>query len=126
MIDKSSLCKRYFNLLGKEMSLVKSDGGRDTVFAVVNQTWRKNKSRFENNATAAVFYYNDYYTYFGPSDFDIYNIKDNDYLMFDGVKYEFVRRERVIIGGRIQFYTGILKRIADYKSVSVCDKADET
>lgn len=113
MIDKSSLCKRYFKLLGKEMSLVKSDGGRDTVFAVVNQTWRKNKSRFENNATAAGFYYNDYYTYFGPSDFDIYNIKGNDYLMFDGVKYEFIRRERVIIGGRVQFYTGILKRIAE-------------
>lgn len=113
MIDKSSLFKRYFKLLGKEMSLVKSDGGRDTVFAVVNQIWRKNKSLFESNATAAGFYYNDYYTYFGPSDFDIYNIKGDDYLTFDGVKYEFIRREKVIVGGKVQFYTGILKRIAE-------------
>ncbi|MFR5875370.1 MAG: hypothetical protein ACLUFN_02645 [Eubacterium sp.] len=110
-LDKSKICKAYLKKLGKSVKLVKSDGSETEFFAVIGQTWNKNKSKFEDLSSRIGRYYNDYYTYIGPSDYDITVFNENDYIEYNGVRYFFVRQEAVIVGDTVQYYTGIMKKI---------------
>lgn len=117
MIDKGRIIKKYLTLLGKDVSIVKSDGSTLHLRAVIEQTWRRNKSRFEELSSKIGRYYNDYYFYYGPYDVDISNVSKDDYFLSDGVKYELVRYERVIVDSKIQFYTAVLKKILEAEDV---------
>lgn len=117
MIDKSRIIKKYLSLLGKDVSIVKSDGSTANCRAVIEQTWRRNKSRFEDLSSKIGKYYNDYYFYYGPYDMDISDMSKRDYMFSDGIKYELVRYERVIVDSKIQFYTAVLKKILEAEDV---------
>lgn len=111
MIDKNRICNKYLKKIGKSISFVNSDGSEEKYFAVIEQTWRKNKSKFEDNSYKLGRHYNDYYVYIGSADFDITVLTNDDYIICDNEKFYFVKKEKVTVGGRIQFYTGILKKI---------------
>lgn len=111
MLDKSTVIEKYLGLLGKQMSIIKNNGGEDSVLAVVTQTWKKNKTQFENKSYEIGRSYNAYYSYIGPASCDITALCEDDYLVCDGVRYYFVRTDKIKIGDRIQFYTGILKKV---------------
>lgn len=111
MFDKSAICKKYLKKLGKDIHFVNSDGSEERCFAVIEQTWRKNKSRFEDQNYKIGRNYNDYYIYIGPSDFDITVLTEEDCIVCDGTKFFFVKTEKVVTGGTVQFYTGVLKKI---------------
>lgn len=40
-----------------------------------------------------------------------------DYILSDGVKYEMIRFERVVVDTKIQFYTAVLKKILEAEDV---------
>lgn len=115
-IDKSEICREYLSRIGKTVRLVRADGSEEQFFAVIGQTWLKNKSKFEDLLSKIGMYYNDYYTYIGPSDYDITVLSDNDYIEYCGVRYFFVRQEAVVVGDTVQYYAGVLKRIAEEES----------
>ncbi len=115
MIDKSVICKRYLEKIGQEVCIVRADGSEERFFAAVQQTWRKNKTRFEDSSTIIGRVYNDYYMYIGPADVDITVLGENDYLVCNSSKYIFVRSEKVFISSKIQFCTGMLKKIREDK-----------
>ena len=81
-----------------------------SAWAVIEQTWRRNKSRFEEKSSKIGRYYRDYYNYIGPYDVDIKELDGEDYVEYDGEKYYFVLRERVSVSGVTQYYRGILKK----------------
>lgn len=117
MIDKGKIIKKYLSMLGKDVSIVKNDGSTVKFRAVIEQTWRRNKSRFEDVSSKIGQYYNDYYFYYGPYDIDISETGTDEYLLSDGIKYELIRYERVIIDTEIQFYTAVLKKILEAEDV---------
>jgi hypothetical protein len=112
-IDKSEVCKKYLKKVGKTVRVVREDGSEDTILAVIGQVWKKNKSRFENLSSKIGLYYKDYYTYIGPYDCDITALTENDYLECNGKKYFVIRSEAVIVGDKVQYYDGVLKRIVE-------------
>lgn len=109
MINKTSTIERYLRRLGRSVNIVKSGEGTE-VFAVIDQTWKRNKSRFERNMSKIGRYFNTYYIYYGPASYDITALTDGDYALIDGVKYYFVQAECVKVGNIIQFYRGVLKK----------------
>lgn len=107
----SRVVEHYLNKLGRPITVKKSDNSEDSFFAVIEQTWKKNKSKFEDSSSMIGRADNEYYEYFGPADYDITELTKNDYVISDGRKYFFVKTEKVVVGGFVQYYTGILKRI---------------
>lgn len=101
----------YLKRLGKPVIVKRADNSEEQIFAVIEQTWRKNKSKFEDASSMIGQHGEDFYEYFGPASFDITQMGDNDYFVCEGIKYYFVKTEKVIVGEHVQYYTGMLKRI---------------
>ncbi len=109
IIDKSSAIEKYLKRLGRSVTIIKN-GSETELFAVIEQTWKRNKSRFEKSISPIGRYYNGYYIYYGPSSFDITGLGDEDFAIIDGKKYYFIQSECVKVSGVIQYYRGVLKK----------------
>lgn len=112
-INKSTIIKRRLRQLGKRVTIMYEDGSQAEVYAVLNNTWSRNKTRFEAFSSMIGRYRNDYYVYIGPSDLDITALGENDYLICEDRRYKLVLSERVTTGNVLQYYTGILKRLQE-------------
>lgn len=111
MLDKGRICEKYLKILGKGITVISEDGGEHNVFAVLQQMWSKNKTKFEDSYYEIGTNFNDYYNYIGPASCDITAIGKGGYVLCDGDKYVFVRTTAIKIGKNIQFYSGVLKRV---------------
>ncbi len=108
-VNYSDIIKAQLRLAGKPFTV--NDGDEEkSGWAVIEQTWRKNKSRFEENSSKIGRYYRDYYNYIGPYDIDIKELSDGAVVLAAGEKFYFVQKERVSVGGYTQYYRGILKK----------------
>lgn len=102
--------------LGRAVDI--TDGGKtQRVWAVIESRRRKTKTLFEDNSSKAGQYYDDYYTYIGPADFDITALSDAAYFKFGGHRYMLVRCDAVLAAGETVYYEGILKRIWEEEDV---------
>ena len=77
---------------------------------MIEQTWKRNKSRFERNLSKIGRYYNAYYIYYGPASCDIRTLGENGYALIDGTRYYFVQAESVRVGNVTQYFRGVLKK----------------
>lgn len=111
MADKSEICKKYISRLGNSVKIINADGSEINFFAAVEQTWRKNKSRFEFTSSELGRVRNDYYIYFGPCDVDITALDEKAILICDEKEYCFVVSHKVCSNDEVLYYTGVLKRI---------------
>ncbi len=109
MLNKTSTIEKYLQRLGQSVTLVKN-GSETEVFAVIEQTWKRNKSRFERNSSKIGRWYNAYYIYYGPASYDIRALGEEDYAVIDGARYYFVKAECVKVGNITQYYRGVLKK----------------
>ncbi len=108
-MEYGNIIKRQLRKLGKPFTV--TDGEESTGgWAVIEQTWRRNKSRFEENSSRIGRYYRDYYNYIGPYDIDIKALSDDAYVEVFGERFYFVLKEKVSVGGVTQYYRGILKK----------------
>lgn len=116
MLDNSKICEKYLRILGRKLTIVMADGSEDIVFAAVQPIWKKNKTKFESNHSEIGLNFAEFYNYIGPSSLDITALKEDDYVIYNGNKYFFVRVYPIEADGKIQFYSGILKRVweSDY------------
>ncbi|MDE6723531.1 MAG: hypothetical protein K2J55_04970 [Eubacterium sp.] len=80
-------------------------------YAVLSPRWKNSKSDFELKETEIGRVSADYYTYIGPFDHNILSLSDKAYLMADGVKYIFRKKESVKMGNKVLFYRGILRKV---------------
>ena len=87
------------------------------IWAVVESRRRKTKTLFEDNSDKVGRYYDDYYTYIGPADFDITALSDRAWFEFGGRRYMLVRSEAVKAADETVYYEGILKRIWEEEDV---------
>lgn len=99
-------------MLGAPIKAVKGNKVYDG-YAVIDQTWKKNKSLFEESSSKIGRYYKNYYYYIGPYDINIKEFDNGDYVEFSGDRLYFVQKDAVIVGGTIQYYTGVLKKIEE-------------
>jgi len=113
MHDFRQTIKKYLNTVGREATVVCSDGGEDTFFAVVEQTWKRNKTNFDDRKTRAGKVYNECCEILCPYDINLMSYSKNDIFIIDGEKYILCRREAVNALGKIQFYRGIIKKIRE-------------
>ena len=118
MLDKSRICEKYLKILGKGMRIIYGDGSEDSVFAILQQLWSKNKTKFEDNQFEVGKSFNEYYTYIGPASCNVSLINENGYIICDGIKYALVRSNPIKVGRHIQFYSAVFKRIweGDYNA----------
>lgn len=110
-IDRSKQCAYGLAKCGRPCTIHTVDGNTLSVTAVIQQVWRRLKSKFEPVTTRIGGAYTDYYMYYGPADCDITGLGQDDIFESDGIQYYFVRGERVIVNGIVQYYAGVLKRI---------------
>ncbi len=111
MLSKSKIFKKYFEVLGNSVTINREDGSEIKLFAAIEQTWRKNKNRFEAVASKLGQARNDYYIYIGPYDVDVTVLTNKDIVHCNGSEYYFLNADSVSVGNEIQYYTGVLKRI---------------
>lgn len=107
----SQVISRYLRRLGRPVTILCRGNDNLNFYAVIEQTWHRDKTRFEPSYSPLGGVINDYYDYFGPCDIDITVLTEDDCLVCDGVKYFFVKSQCVRVGGYIQYYTGMLKRV---------------
>ncbi len=108
-MNYSNIIKAQLRIAGKPFTVTDGEENQSG-WAVIEQTWRKNKSRFEENSSKIGRYYRDYYNYIGPFDIDIKALSENAVVTVADEKFYFVQKERVSTGGYTQYYRGILKR----------------
>lgn len=107
---------RYLRRLGRSVTVLCRDKDDLNFYAVIEQTWHRDKTRFEPSYSRLGGVINDYYDYFGPCDIDVTTLTEEDYLVCDGKKYIFVKSECVKVGDYIQYYSGMLKRVNEEDS----------
>lgn len=110
-MNKASLIKKELNKVGKEVFLADGSWISTPFYAVVQQKWKETKTNFEPKITPIGEVSADYFVYVGPYDHDIEALSDGAYLLFDNRKYVFKKKERVVVGGRVQYYWGILRLV---------------
>ncbi len=96
---------------------VNDNGNSRRVWAVIESRRRKTKTLFEDNSDKAGQYYDDYYTYIGPADFDITALSDSAWFGFGGKRYMLVRSDAIEAAGEVVYFEGILKRIWEEEDV---------
>lgn len=105
------IIKKQMTRLGVNCYVVDENGEESTVYAFLIPVWHRTKSKFEPVITPMGEMDNDYRIYYGPSDFDITKLTRNCTLVADGIKYYFVKTDRIEIGGELKFCSGVLKRL---------------
>lgn len=110
-MDNSYKIKKGLEKVGKEVFLADGEWNSTPFYAVVEQRWKSNKTDFEARQTMIGNVSADFFTYIGPSDHDITAVSDDGYLLCDSVKYIFKKKEKVSVGGYVQYYWGILRRV---------------
>lgn len=110
-INMSSVISANISRLGRECVIVKSSGDEQSVVAMVQPIWRRSKSRFEGSFTEIGELVSDYCMYIGPSSFDITTLSKNDTVYVDDRAYYFEKADKCVVGGRVQYCNGVLKRI---------------
>lgn len=80
-------------------------------YAVLSPRWKNDKSNFELKETEIGRVSADYYTYIGPFDHNILSLSDDAYLLADGIKYIFRKRDSVKMGDKVVYYRGILRKV---------------
>ena len=111
MADFSRAIKRQLDLVGRPTTVKKANGGEDFFFAVIEPTWKRNKTKFENTASKAGMYYNEYYQIICPYNVNLKAYGKNDIIVVENERYELGRSERVSAFGKTQYYRGIVKKI---------------
>ncbi len=109
ILDKSSVIEQYLKNIGQSVILIKN-GKPTEVSAVIEQTWKRNKSRFEKSNSEIGRYFQGYYIYYGPASYDITSLSEDDTAKIDGESYYFVQSESVKAGNVVQYYRGVLKK----------------
>ncbi len=107
----NQVISRYLRRLGRPVTIISEDKNNAEFYAVIEQTWHRDKTKFEPSYSKLGGVIDEYYDYFGPADIDITDMSREDYVLCDGIKYFFVKAQRVTVGGYIQYYTGMLKRV---------------
>lgn len=113
MRDFSSMIKKQLEAVGRRATATYADGGEEEFFAVVEQTWKRNKTNFEDRAEKPGRVYNEYCEIICPCAFDLMACDSSVLFEIDGVKYELCRCEAVNVFGKTQFYRGIIKVIRE-------------
>ena len=113
MLRFEKTVKQYLKAVGREMTAVYENGEEVTFFAVAEQTWKKNKTKFEEKATKIGRAYNEYYYIVCPYDINLCEFGKDDVIFIDSQPYEVERCERVKAGGTVQFYRGIVKKLEE-------------
>lgn len=110
-MNKAYQIKNGLKKVGKRVCLVDGDWQSAPFYAVVEQKWRSNKSNFEFSETEIGRVSVDYFTYIGPFDHDIEAVSENGYLCSGSEKYIFKKKEKVDVGGTVQYFWAILRRV---------------
>lgn len=110
-MNKAYKIKNGLKKTGKKVFLTDGDWCSTPFFAVIEQRWKSNKSNFEYRETEIGRVSTDYFTYIGPFDHNIEAISENGYLCCGNEKYIFKKKEKVDVGGTVQYFWGILRRV---------------
>lgn len=107
-VIKNQLCR-----VGNTARLADGDYLSMPFFCTLQQTWRKNKTNFEKSHTPLGLVSTDYYMYIGPFDSDITALSDSGELVIQGERFEFLKKEAVLMGDDVLYYTGVVKKIVE-------------
>lgn len=112
-MNLAQIVKKQLEKAGSTVCLKDGEWTSTPFKACVNCLWRKKSSAFEDNYTQIGANGAQYYLYIGPASHDITALSDGALLEFDGVCYEFKRRDAVKFCDEVIYYTGIMRRIKE-------------
>ncbi len=107
------IIKNYLKTVGRPATVFRADGGTDRFYATVEQTWKRNKTNFDDKTSPAGRVYNEYCEIICPYDINLKAYGRDDIFEIEGERYVLCRSERVTAMGRTQFYRGIIKKMRE-------------
>lgn len=112
-MNKQYKIKDGLKRVGRVVCLADGNWTSMPFYAVIVHKYKKNKTNFESDLTEIGYVTKDYYTYIGPFDHDITALSENGFVLADGEKFVFMKKEKVECENSIVFYCGILKRVTE-------------
>lgn len=118
-IDKSKLIEKYINKLGNTVHIEQEDGTVTEGKALIQNAWTRQHLRYDRHAAQPGRYSSRYWLYLGPPSLDITALTENDTLHCEQSAYYFIQSEAVKVGGRVQYYRGVLKKTEEEDDVFI-------
>ncbi len=114
MINNSGKIEKYLNEIGQKTTAYIQ--GEEFCFKAVFQKFRdKNRTNLEPKWDYAGAVDNEYASYIGPSSFDITKMMKDDYFIFQGEKYEPIKKSAIVVGDETQYFIATLKKVREYE-----------
>lgn len=102
--------------LGRSVMLKDGEWNSVVFKALISPLWRKKSSNFENAYTELGSSLSEYYLYIGSANHNITDLSDDAVLMLDGEIYEFKHRDKTVVGDKLLYYTGVLRKLRGNKN----------
>lgn len=119
MLDKSKICKKYIEALGREITIQKKDGTEDKILGVAQSFWRGGKARYEKHHSPIGQTAEDYFCLICPPSYELTKLTEDDIAELDDKKFCFVNTQAIRVGSKVQFYVGTLKRVWEAENVFI-------
>ena len=107
--DKSALIEEYLQRIGSPLTVTYADGRTAQSYAVIGGAWTRRRQHFEEKAALPGRYSDIYFYYIGPPSLDVTALTREDTLTAYGRQFYFTRNEAVSVGGKVQYYRGLLR-----------------
>lgn len=111
------LIKSQLDKIGSQVYLCDGDWTSMAFNACISHLWRKKSTDFEPDFTELGEVSKDYYLYIGPYSHNICDLSDSATLLWDGEVFAFKCRDKVVFGGKVVYYTGILRKLKGENSL---------
>jgi hypothetical protein len=111
-MNRAKLLERGFRRYGSRLTVLHGEE-EHTLYAILEQNRRKNRYHFEFKASKIGRYYNNYYFYYGPADYDIRQLSEDDTVFMGTERFVFIQKDAVYFAGEVLYYRGVLKKLED-------------
>ncbi len=112
-MNSALVIKKQLEKTGNTATLVDGTWTSMPFKCSLDSLWRKKSSMFDDNVNMVGTNEARYSLYIGPHTHDITALSDTANLVLNGKKFAFVRKNAVMIGDRVIYYTGIVREVKE-------------
>lgn len=110
-MNASHIIQKEIERIGSMVMITDGEWSSVPFKAIISPLWRKKSSNFEKKLTVLGGSIMEYYQYIGGANHAVTDLTENALLIFNGDKYEFKHRDKIIAENRVLYYTGILRKL---------------
>lgn len=109
--DIYNLIKNNIYLYGQACSITRKSGEVINTYAVTRRLWKTNKTRLQPTATMIGMSEKNYMIAIFASNVPVEDCSEEDTIVFENKKFYFVRVDKMMAGGYLQYYSAVLREV---------------